>query len=68
MNGHGGPDAKGNKSEKDKYWMVSLTVESKKHNKLVSITTKKKEIDSQIKRKKEWVTGGRGKGEAHTGD
>ena len=52
MNGHGGPDAKGNKSEKDKYWMVSLTVESKKRNKLVSITKKKKEIDSQIKRKK----------------
>ena len=36
------------KSEKDKYYMISLRyVESKKYNKLVNIT---KETDSQIKR------------------
>ena len=39
--GLGGHYAKWNKSEKDKYYMISLTVESKKYNKQVNITKKK---------------------------
>ena len=48
MNGFGGYYAKWNKSEKDKYYMMSLTCKNlKKYNKLVNIT-KNKQTHSQI--------------------
>ena len=41
IDGPGGHYAKWNKSEKDKYCMIHLHVESKKYNKLMNITKKK---------------------------